>query len=1100
LRRKILISLLFATLIIITSSPSNKFHVLANSFIKVPDDYPTLQQAVNRANPGDTILVAPGAYYESIVVDKPISLMGGGRESTFIMGSKVGKLGENEIIIKIISPGVKISGFRIGDQNVLHLSGIALYNSTNCVISDNTIINNQFGIWLHTSSNCTIEKNISILNEVGIFLYFSANNTIRNNIANSNERQGIHLMHNSSNNKIISNLCKSNDENGILLQGFCNNVDLINNTCISNKLSGIHIEDSGYNRVCYNTLAMNVFGISIQGKGSIGNKVTQNNIEGNVKLGVFGHGEVEVLAALNWWGDPTGPYHPTENPHGSGNPAYTKVDFKAWSRTPIKGAPILPIIVVSDLSVYPYRVRPKESLLILMDVKNTRGWEEDCRIELLMDGEVVAAKKVTLSSKEARTISFEVMGGEEGVHVINVGDLFASFEVKELARPLKPKRITVPVDYPTIQGAINAADPYDVILVQPGTYFEYIVIDKPISLIGENKESVIIRGLGTRDIIYVSSDDVKIANFTLAGAKHYGAGIRIERSRKCVISSNILTNNGYGVFLHRSSDNLIENNVACSNIHAGIFLWSCSSHNIIRNNTCFSNGKFIEEEGRLSPFSSGIYAWKLCSFNLIIDNNCNSHPDFGIKVHVLSNNNTIACNKLFNNTLGIGVFFSENNVVANNLLSSNLEIGIIVHPISVNNLIFNNTIDSSHVGVSIGFSSNHNTVDKNVCLNNEYGIFLSSSSKNIVANNICNSNKGSGISLVNSTYNEVFHNMLLMNRIGVTVEGIISSGNVISWSDIRENALFGVVLKSGSSIIENNIIFGNKQFGIFLWPSSDNNTITNNTCSLNGEGGILLRSSSYNRLTYNTILSNNAININGFGIWLDNSSYNKITYNTISKNGDGVRISYSSTMNTLNWNNIVGNTLGIHNEGRNWMDATFNWWGDETGPHHPTLNPTGKGDRVSDNVLFKPWLTTPIGRAIGPTLKLSNLSISLSEAEVGEPITVSVEVRNVGETEGTYRIALKLNGTVEATKDVTLSGGGSSVVTFRVNKDVAGTYSVEVDGLTGFFRLKVKAVPPAAPPWHLYVAAAIIIMAAAAAAVTLARRRRAAPCPAPPSS
>ena len=36
---------------------------------------------------------------------------------------------------------------------------------------------------------------------------------------------------------------------------------------------------------------------------------------------------------------------------------------------------------------------------------------------------------------------------------------------------------------------------------------------------------------------------------------------------------------------------------------------------------------------------------------------------------------------------------------------------------------------------------------------------------------------------------------------------------------------------------------------------------------------------------------------------------------------------------------------------------TLNYWGDPSGPYHPTLNPDGLGDAVGDSVLFDPWLT-----------------------------------------------------------------------------------------------------------------------------------------------
>jgi hypothetical protein len=53
---------------------------------------------------------------------------------------------------------------------------------------------------------------------------------------------------------------------------------------------------------------------------------------------------------------------------------------------------------------------------------------------------------------------------------------------------------------------------------------------------------------------------------------------------------------------------------------------------------------------------------------------------------------------------------------------------------------------------------------------------------------------------------------------------------------------------------------------------------------------------------------------------------------------------------------IASNTFGVRNTTGNSFDAVNNWWGTPTGPLHPTLNPTGTGNAVSDNVLFNPWL------------------------------------------------------------------------------------------------------------------------------------------------
>ncbi|HID43216.1 MAG TPA: hypothetical protein EYP30_05460 [Archaeoglobaceae archaeon] len=42
--------------------------------IYVPDDYPTIQGAVDAANPGDTIIVRDGIYYENVMVDKSLNI------------------------------------------------------------------------------------------------------------------------------------------------------------------------------------------------------------------------------------------------------------------------------------------------------------------------------------------------------------------------------------------------------------------------------------------------------------------------------------------------------------------------------------------------------------------------------------------------------------------------------------------------------------------------------------------------------------------------------------------------------------------------------------------------------------------------------------------------------------------------------------------------------------------------------------------------------------------------------------------------------------------------------------------------------------------
>ena len=98
----------------------------------------------------------------------------------------------------------------------------------------------------------------------------------------------------------------------------------------------------------------------------------------------------------------------------------------------------------------------------------------------------------------------------------------------------------------------------------------------------------------------------------------------------------------------------------------------------------------------------------------------------------------------------------------------------------------------------------------------------------------------------------------------------------------------------------------------------------------------------------------------------------------------------------VNNNNIYGNDLSGTKQGFNvqgdvtmgTVDAKNNWWGDASGPNNPTLNPSGLGDKVSNNVDFVPWLNSlacqlpppPVGGEWVPIDKVQLLATWMSMA------------------------------------------------------------------------------------------------------------------------
>jgi parallel beta-helix repeat protein len=170
--------------------------------IRVPADYPSIQEAINAAASGSTILVDSGIYYEHLIVNKTLTLIGQDNE-TIIYGNK------KETVVHIKANNVTINGFTVQNGE----RGIRLTQSNYSTISNNLVILNDFlGIHLYNSSNNLIDSNLILTNGhpsdlwygEGIRLEFSNNNTVVNNRLSRNVLCNVNLLQ-SSNNMIHHN-------------------------------------------------------------------------------------------------------------------------------------------------------------------------------------------------------------------------------------------------------------------------------------------------------------------------------------------------------------------------------------------------------------------------------------------------------------------------------------------------------------------------------------------------------------------------------------------------------------------------------------------------------------------------------------------------------------------------------------------------------------------------------------------------------------------------------------------------------------------------------------------------------------------------------
>jgi len=188
----------------------------------------------------------------------------------------------------------------------------------------------------------------------------------------------------------------------------------------------------------------------------------------------------------------------------------------------------------------------------------------------------------------------------------------------------------------SIQAAINAADPGDIIQVASGIYPEDVIVNKNnLTLVGENSSTTIINGSGAPYgyLVTVTADNVEISGFTIRNGK-YRDGIYLSYSDYSTIVGNIMINNFYGIFLDSCDGTIISGNAITNNQH-GIRLRS-SSGNIISGNT-MSNNIFY-----------GIHIYGESNENIISGNTVSDNKN-GIYLVPCFGNNPVYHNNFINN-------------------------------------------------------------------------------------------------------------------------------------------------------------------------------------------------------------------------------------------------------------------------------------------------------------------------------------------------------------------------------------------------------------------------------------------------------------------
>jgi parallel beta-helix repeat protein len=153
--------------------------------------------------------------------------------------------------------------------------------------------------------------------------------------------------------------------------------------------------------------------------------------------------------------------------------------------------------------------------------------------------------------------------------------------------------IHVPLNFTTIQAAVDNANSSDTIIISSGTYAENLIINKSLTLIGEDRDTTIVDGQGVGDAISIRSDSVTITGLTVInnGTGIRGNAIAVDHHGGIIVDATKLAGSDYGLSLLYCSNSVFSNNVIINNTY-GIELIN-TNNNVFSNNTISGNDEGI---------------------------------------------------------------------------------------------------------------------------------------------------------------------------------------------------------------------------------------------------------------------------------------------------------------------------------------------------------------------------------------------------------------------------------------------------------------------------------------------------------------------------
>ena len=517
--------------------------------------FDNIQDGIDAVVENGTVNVFNGEYYENVVVNKTVDLIGEDKDVTIIDGGGSGD------VVNVSADWVNITEFTIKNSGSSGDAGIYIHSNYS-IITGNNISNNNYGIYLTDSSDNTIYNNYfnntnnaydagsntwNISKTLGTNIiggpYLGGNywSDYTGNDIDGDGLGDIYLPYNSSGNiqyggdwlplteigwdttsPVITNVADAPDPQ--IVGGYVNvSCEVIDNVGVDEVKVNITYPDSSY----HNETMLG---------GSYYYNVTYDQV------GTYDY--------FIWANDTFG------NSNTSATYSFVIEDTTSPQITNVEDAPDPQIIggyvnvsceVIDNVGVDEVKV-------------NITYPDSSYHNETMLGGSYY----YNITYDQMGTYDYFIWANDTSANV-NTSAIYGFYIGY-------PSIVYVDDDYTastpgwqidhfdTIQDGIDGVAENGIVHAYNGEYYEDVVVNKTVDLIGEDKEATIIDSGGSGDVVNVSADWVNITGFTIKNSGSTGdAGIDIH-SNYSIITGNNISNNDYGIYLTDSSDNTIYNN------------------------------------------------------------------------------------------------------------------------------------------------------------------------------------------------------------------------------------------------------------------------------------------------------------------------------------------------------------------------------------------------------------------------------------------------------------------------------------------------------------------------------------------------------------